>query len=145
MPTREMILRDLNRWFRPEFLNRLDRIVTFRPLATETAERIAQREIARVLERAGITRRHLAVDVDPGVLPLLLREGYSQAFGARPLKRTVERLVLLPMARSPSSSNETLCASRSSPRRPPNLASRPPNWTSWSARWPARTAGCCRT
>jgi ATP-dependent Clp protease ATP-binding subunit ClpC len=100
LPTRETILRDLNRWFRPEFLNRLDRIVTFRPLATETAERIAQREIARVLERAGITRRHLAVDVDPGVLPLLLREGYSQAFGARPLKRTVERLVLLPMARA---------------------------------------------
>lgn len=100
MPTRETILRDLGRWFRPEFLNRLDRIVTFRPLATETAERIAQREIARVLERAGITRRYLAVDVDPGVLPLLLREGYSQAFGARPLKRTVERLVLLPMARA---------------------------------------------
>ncbi len=100
MPTRDNILRDLSRWFRPEFLNRLDRIVTFRPLATETAERIAQREIARVLERAGITRRHLAVDVDPGVLPLLLREGYSQAFGARPLKRTVERLVLLPMARA---------------------------------------------
>jgi ATP-dependent Clp protease ATP-binding subunit ClpC len=100
MPTRETILRDLGRWFRPEFLNRLDRIVTFRPLATETAERIAQREIARVLQRAGITRRHLAVDVDPGVLPLLLREGYSQAFGARPLKRTVERLVLLPLARA---------------------------------------------
>jgi ATP-dependent Clp protease ATP-binding subunit ClpC len=100
LPTRETILRDLGRWFRPEFLNRLDRIVTFRPLATETAERIAQREIARVLERAGITRRHLAVDVDPGVLPLLLREGYSQAFGARPLKRTVERLVLMPLARA---------------------------------------------
>jgi ATP-dependent Clp protease ATP-binding subunit ClpC len=105
MPTRETILRDLGRWFRPEFLNRLDRIVTFRPLATETAERIAQREIARVLERAGITRRHLAVDVDPGVLPLLLREGYSQAFGARPLKRTVERMVLLPMARAIAEGN----------------------------------------
>ncbi len=98
-PSRDTILRELGRWFRPEFLNRLDRIVTFRPLASETAERIAQREVARVLERAGITRRHLAIDVDPGVLPLLLREGYSQAFGARPLKRTVERLVLLPVAR----------------------------------------------
>ncbi len=98
-PGREMILRDLGRWFRPEFLNRLDRIVTFRPLATETAQRIAQRELSRVLERAGITRRHLAVDVDPNVLPRLLREGYSPAFGARPLKRTVERLVLLPLAR----------------------------------------------
>jgi ATP-dependent Clp protease ATP-binding subunit ClpC len=99
-PGRESILRELGRWFRPEFLNRLDRIVAFRPLATETAERIAQRELARVLERAGITRRHLAIDVDPAVLPLLLREGYSQAFGARPLKRTVERLVLLPVARA---------------------------------------------
>jgi ATP-dependent Clp protease ATP-binding subunit ClpC len=99
-PGREVILRELGRWFRPEFLNRLDRIVTFRPLATETAQRIAQRELSRVLERAGITRRHLAVDVDPALLPLLLREGYSPAFGARPLKRTVERLVLLPLARA---------------------------------------------
>jgi ATP-dependent Clp protease ATP-binding subunit ClpC len=97
-PGRDAILRELGRWFRPEFLNRLDRIVTFRPLATETAQRIAQRELSRVLERAGITRRHLAIDVDPNVLPLLLREGYSPAFGARPLKRTVERLVLLPLA-----------------------------------------------
>jgi hypothetical protein len=39
------------------------------------------------------------VDVDAGVLPLLLREGYSAAYGARPLKRTIERLVLLPLAR----------------------------------------------
>ncbi len=52
------------------------------------------------LERVGITRRNLAVDVDPAVLPLLLREGYSPAFGARPLKRTIERLVLLPVARA---------------------------------------------
>jgi peptide chain release factor 2 len=53
-----------------------------------------------VLERSGIARRRLAVDVSPEVLPLLLREGYSPAFGARPLKRTVERLVLLPVARA---------------------------------------------
>jgi ATP-dependent Clp protease ATP-binding subunit ClpC len=98
-PSRENTLRELGRWFRPEFLNRLDRIVTFRPLAVETAEKIAQRELGRVLERAGITRRQLAVDIDPDVLPLLLREGYSPAFGARPLKRTIERLVLLPLAR----------------------------------------------
>jgi ATP-dependent Clp protease ATP-binding subunit ClpC len=104
-PGRDAILRELGRWFRPEFLNRLDRIVTFRPLATETAQRIAQRELVRVLERAGITRRHLAVDVDPSVLPLLLREGYSPAFGARPLKRTVERLVLLPLARAIAEGN----------------------------------------
>lgn len=99
-PDREMTMRELGRWFRPEFLNRLDRIVTFRPLAAETAEKIARREVAHVLERSGIARRKLVVDVDPAVLPVLLREGYSPAFGARPLKRTVERLVMLPVARA---------------------------------------------
>src|SRR5207248_2300619 len=74
-PDRETTLRELSRWFRPEFLNRLDRIVTFRPLGEETAEKIARREVARVLERSGIARRRLAVDVAPEVLPLLLRDG----------------------------------------------------------------------
>jgi ATP-dependent Clp protease ATP-binding subunit ClpC len=91
-------LRELGRIFRPEFLNRLDRIVTFRALEAETAEKIARREVARVLERSGIARRRLTVDVDPAVIARLLREGYSQTFGARPLKRTVERLLLQPVA-----------------------------------------------
>jgi ATP-dependent Clp protease ATP-binding subunit ClpC len=99
-PDNQVTLRELARSFRPEFLNRIDRIVTFRPLSAETAEKIARREVAAVLERSGITRRKLLVDVDPAVLPLLLREGYSPAYGARPLKRTVERLVLLPVARA---------------------------------------------
>ncbi|MBY0523450.1 MAG: AAA family ATPase [Gemmataceae bacterium] len=99
-PDRDATLRELGRWFRPEFLNRLDRIVTFRPLAAETAEKIARREVARVLARSGLARRKLDVDVDSAVFALLLREGYSPAFGARPLKRTVERLVLLPVARA---------------------------------------------
>jgi ATP-dependent Clp protease ATP-binding subunit ClpC len=99
-PDRDAMLRELGRWFRPEFLNRLDRVVNFRPLTEETAEKIARREVARVLERSGITRRKLVVDVEPAVFPLLLREGYSVTFGARPLKRTVERLVLLPVAQT---------------------------------------------
>ena len=99
-PERDTTLRELSRWFRPEFLNRIDRIVSFKPLSEETAERIARREVARVLERSGIARRRLEVDVAPEVIPLLLRDGYSPVFGARPLKRTVERLVLLPLARA---------------------------------------------
>jgi ATP-dependent Clp protease ATP-binding subunit ClpC len=98
-PDTTVTMRELSRSFRPEFLNRIDRIVTFRPLSPETAEKIARRELDRVVERSGIARRHLDVDVEQAVLPLLLREGYSPAYGARPLKRTVERLVLLPMAR----------------------------------------------
>jgi len=99
-PDRESMLRELGRWFRPEFLNRLDRIVSFQPLAVETAERIARREVGRVLQRSGLARRKLAVDVDPTVVKLMLKEGYSPALGARPLKRTVERLLLLPLAKA---------------------------------------------
>jgi len=92
--------RELSESFRPEFLNRLDRVVFFRQLSEANVEQIARRELERVVQRSGITRRRLAVEVDPGVVPLLLREGYSPAFGARHLKRTVERMVLLPVART---------------------------------------------
>jgi ATP-dependent Clp protease ATP-binding subunit ClpC len=96
---RDHTFRELSRFFRPEFLNRLDRIVQFGPLSLEVAERIARREIELALQRAGIKRRSLTVDVAPSVVALLVREGYSPHFGARPLKRTVERLLLLPVAR----------------------------------------------
>ncbi len=99
VPDREAIERELARHFRPEFLNRLDRIVLFRPLAKEIAEKIANREAYAVLKRSGLLRRGLAVDVDLGVVALLAREGHSLAYGARPMKRTVERLLLLPVAR----------------------------------------------
>ncbi|MBI5362479.1 MAG: AAA family ATPase [Planctomycetes bacterium] len=98
-PDKEAVLRELRRSFRPEFLGRIDRVVNFQPLALETAERIVRRELTNVLDRGGIARRNLAVDVDPGLVELLLAEGYSPALGARPLKRTIERLVLLPLAR----------------------------------------------
>ncbi len=100
-PEREEALhaeRELAMAFRPEFLNRLDHVVRFRPLEEQVVARIAERELRRVLERSGIRRRGLVLDVDPSLLALLLREGYSRAFGARPLKRAVERKVLLPVA-----------------------------------------------
>jgi ATP-dependent Clp protease ATP-binding subunit ClpC len=95
--------RELSRFFRPEFLNRLDRIIQFQPLSLQYAEQIARREIQVVLQRSGIRRRQLSVDVDDAVVSLLVRVGYSPRFGARPLKRTVERLLLLPLARAISS------------------------------------------
>ncbi|MCG6156048.1 AAA family ATPase [Rubinisphaera margarita] len=93
------IHRELGHTFRPEFLNRIDRVVVFRPLTRDTAERIARLEVERVLKRNGVTGRNLTVDINPDVFPLLLREGYSRTFGARPLKRVIERLLLLPLAR----------------------------------------------
>ena len=96
----EKTWRELSRFFRPEFLNRIDRIVHFNPLSLEVAERIARREIDLVLQRSGVTRRGLTVHVDPSVIALLVREGYSPHFGARPLKRTVEQQLLIPLART---------------------------------------------
>lgn len=92
--------RELSESFRPEFLNRLDRVVFFRQLSEANVEQITRRELDRVVQRTGITRRRIAVSVDDGVVPLLLREGYSPVYGARHLKRTVERMVLLPIART---------------------------------------------
>ena len=97
---RDRMLKEMERFFRPEFLNRIDRIVLFRPLSLDVAERIARRELELVLQRQGIARRGLSLDVDPAVISLLVREGYSPRFGARPIKRTVERLCLLPVARA---------------------------------------------
>ena len=99
-PDADRMFRELSRFFRPEFLNRLDRIVHFQPLSMEVAERIARRELDMVLQRSGVARRNLTVSVAPEVMALLVREGYSPHFGARPLKRTVERLVLLPLGRA---------------------------------------------
>ncbi len=98
-PDAEATLKALRGVFRPELLGRLDAVVHFRPLSAETAEWIARREVARVLERSGLTRRQVTVDVDPTLVAFLLRRGWSPELGARPLKRTVERHVLLPVAR----------------------------------------------
>lgn len=97
---RDHTFRELTRVFRPEFLNRLDRMVHFDPLSLETAERIARRELDLVVQRSGLARRGLTVNLDPCVISLLVKQGYSPHFGARPLKRTVEKLVLLPLARA---------------------------------------------
>ena len=90
---------EMTNFFRPEFVNRIDRIVVFQPLKREHMRTLAQRELGQVLLRNGITRRKLRVDVDPGVIDILLQEGFSPLYGARPLKRAVERLALIPIAR----------------------------------------------
>ena len=92
-------VRAMESFFRPEFLNRIDRIISFRPLEREHVRILAQRELGQVLLRSGITRRELRVDVDPGVIDILVREGFSPIYGARPLKRAVEKFALLPIAR----------------------------------------------
>lgn len=89
----------VERYFRPEFVNRLDRIVAFRPLSEEAMRRIAARELEKLLHREGIRRRNLLLEIDDSVVELLLETGFSPVYGARPLKREIERRVIVPLSR----------------------------------------------
>ncbi len=86
-------------YFRPEFINRLDKIVVFQPLGLDEMRRIARRELGKALMREGVLRRNILLDFREEVLDTLLQQGFSAAYGARPLQRAIKDLVLLPLAR----------------------------------------------
>ncbi|MBI2263551.1 MAG: AAA family ATPase [Armatimonadetes bacterium] len=98
-PSRGSVLRALESHFRPEFLNRIDKIVCFQALDPLSMRSIATRELYAVLSRQGITRRGIIMNMDESVGDFLMREGFSSKYGARPLKRTIESEILVPVAR----------------------------------------------
>ncbi len=83
--------RRLHQHFRFEFLNRFDQIVHFHPLSRQGIRTIALREIAQLGERAGLKSRDIRLEVDDTVLDWLTAHGYDPNFGARFLRRTIER------------------------------------------------------
>lgn len=85
-------------FLRPEIFNRIDHIVPFVPLDRKTVERIAERELRLVEQRDGLLRRGVSLRAAPQVLEVLARRGYDAHYGARPLKRMIERELLLPLA-----------------------------------------------
>lgn len=93
------VLGVVEKTFRQEMVNRIDHVIAFRSLGMDAMERIARRELGRVLTRSGLVRRNVAVDLDPSVLSLLLRLGFSPRYGARPLKRAIEKHLLVPIGR----------------------------------------------
>ena len=82
--------------FKPEFLNRVDDIVIFRPLGAAELAPIVDLQLARVARL--LTERHITLTVTPEARTLLATEGYDPAFGARPLKRAIQRLLQNPLA-----------------------------------------------
>ena len=86
-------------FFRPEFFNRIDRVLAFEALGLQTISKIARREIGRLLLREGITRRRLLVEIDDAVVDRLAEAGFHPRYGARPLHREIERAVIRPLAR----------------------------------------------
>ena len=90
--------REVTRWFRPELLNRLDRVVVFRPLDRDVMRSLLRNELGAVLARRGFRTLPWAVEWDEAAIDFLLERGFTAELGARPLKRAVERYVLAPLA-----------------------------------------------
>ena len=86
------------KFFKPEFFNRLSRVVPFERLSREDVQRIANLLIEDVFKREGLVRRGVKLVVDTGALNLLVEAGYHPQLGARALKRTLERQVTAPIA-----------------------------------------------
>ncbi len=90
------VLELLRRTFKPEFLNRVDDVIIFRPLSREDIARIVDLQIARVEKL--VADRKLALEVTAAAKQLLVAEGYDPVYGARPLKRAIQRLLQNPLA-----------------------------------------------
>ena len=92
----ERVEEELKKTFNPEFLNRLDEMVVFNPLERKEIIRIVDLEIAEIFDR--LKERDIAISLTPGAKALLAEKGYDPTYGARQLKRTIQKLVEDPMA-----------------------------------------------
>jgi ATP-dependent Clp protease ATP-binding subunit ClpB len=90
------VLAEMRRYFRPEFLNRVDDIVVFQPLAKEQLRLIVDLQLERV--KALLAERRITLEITEAAEDVIAQEGFDPAFGARPLKRAIQRMVQNPLA-----------------------------------------------
>jgi ATP-dependent Clp protease ATP-binding subunit ClpB len=93
---RRKVEQELHHSFRPEFLNRLDDVIIFQALTFEDIKRIVAIQLDRLVALLG--EKRLSIELTDGAKELISREGFDPAFGARPLKRAIQRLVIDPLA-----------------------------------------------
>ncbi len=97
---REAVERTIKQTFRPEFINRLDRVVIFNPLTRALMRDILEKELRGVLSRRGFRSRDWAVEWEPSAVEFLLDKGFTTDLGARPLRRAIDQHLLAPLART---------------------------------------------
>ena len=93
---KENLTEEAKKVFRPEFLNRFDDIVVFRSLGKEELTLILELELEKVEKR--LTQRNLHFELDESARELLRNQGYDPSYGARPMRRAVEKHLEDPMA-----------------------------------------------
>jgi len=94
---KEAVLEELRLVFRPEFLNRLDEIIVFHALSEEHLKQIVEIQLSAL--RARLAERHISLQLSDAARTRLVRVGYDPNYGARPLKRAIQREVETPLAK----------------------------------------------
>jgi ATP-dependent Clp protease ATP-binding subunit ClpC len=94
------VTHDIRQFFRPEFFNRIDRVVQFNALSREAIESIARQELAAIDKREGLLRRGIRLRFAPQVIDFVASVGFSPKYGARPLQRAVEQHVVSAVAKA---------------------------------------------
>jgi ATP-dependent Clp protease ATP-binding subunit ClpB len=94
--TRRQVMDALRAHFRPEFLNRVDEIILFHPLSRDQLRSIIDIQLKGLMKR--LEERKIRVELSDRAKDLLIAEGYDPMYGARPLKRAIQREVLDPLA-----------------------------------------------
>ncbi len=87
----ELVKEELKQYFRPEFLNRLDEIIVFHPLTKDEVRQIAVIMLREVLAR--LEEQNIKIEITPAFNLKLVEEGYSSTYGARPLRRAIQRML----------------------------------------------------
>ena len=93
---RDKLMEEAKKAFKPEFLNRLDDVIVFHPLDKPALTKIIDLEVTKVVER--IKSKDIHVKLNKAAHELLIEKGYDPSYGARPMRRAVERLLENPMA-----------------------------------------------
>jgi ATP-dependent Clp protease ATP-binding subunit ClpB len=94
---RATVLDELRRNFKPEFLNRVDEIVVFTALSESDLEKIVEIQLERLRKR--LVDRRITIELTPAAVRHIVKDGYDPVYGARPLKRTIQRELETPLAR----------------------------------------------
>jgi ATP-dependent Clp protease ATP-binding subunit ClpC len=95
---RKKVDEGLKRTFRPEFLNRIDEIIIFHPLTTADLTKIVELQAKEVADR--LAEQQIQLELTTAAKDLLVQEGYNPVYGARPLRRTVQRMIETPLSRA---------------------------------------------
>jgi ATP-dependent Clp protease ATP-binding subunit ClpB len=92
------VLEEMRHHFRPEFLNRVDEIIVFHALSEAHLKQIVEIQLARL--RARLTERHITIEMSDAASTYIVQTGYDPLYGARPLKRAIQKEIETPLARA---------------------------------------------